>query len=230
MEIYEDYPEVYDKLYADMKDYRWEAGQVLNAVPVDDGRLVNFGCGTGLHDQYFVNEFDVVGVDVNSAMLDVARRKNHRARYVQGEITSVSLRGEFDVAVSLFGVLSYLDDNEELEEAIWNMSECLGDEGVLVIDYLEPRRKPIEEGPLQPHTYQEEGVSVARTGEAKVPSEEELVMRYQTVVADKSGVHHFEDVHHLQPFSRDDYESAFSNAGLSPELVGDEWPLWVASK
>ena len=132
--------------------------------------------------------------------------------------------------MSLFGVLSYLDDNEELEEAIWNMSECLGDEGVLVIDYLEPRRKPIEEGPLQPHTYQEEGLSVARTGEAKVPSEEELVMRYQTVVADKSGVHHFEDVHHLQHFSRDGYESAFSKAGLSPELVGDEWPLWVASK
>lgn len=230
MEIYEDYPRVYDKLYEDMKDYRWEAGQVLNAVTVDDGRLVNFGCGTGLHDQYFVKEFDVVGVDVSDAMLDVAREKNPRARYVQGEITSVSLPGEFDVAVSLFGVLSYLDTNQAFEEAIGNMSDCLGDDGVLVIDYLEPRRKPIEEGPLQPHTYQEEGLSVARTGEAKVPSDEELLMRYKTVVADKSGVHHFEDVHHLRHFSRHEYKSAFSKAGLSSELVGDEWPLWVASK
>jgi predicted TPR repeat methyltransferase len=230
MVIYREYPEVYDKLYDDMKDYQWEARRLKEVIPSHADTLVDFGCGTGLHDEYLVDEFDLVGVDVNDRMIDVAQGKGLGAQYVEGDLVSVSLGRRFDVAVSLFGVLSYLEDTECFEAAIQNMSDHLHDEGVLIIDFLEPRRKEIEEGPLRPHTYYEDGLSVARTGRAEVPAEDKLLMKYHTVVADETVVDVFQDVHELKHFTREEYESAFSKAGLDAELVGEEWPLWVASK
>lgn len=230
MSIYDEHPVVYDKLYEDMKDYEWEAHQVLDVVPTDSDSLVNFGCGTGLHDQYFAEELAVVGVDASDAMLDVAEDKNPGAQYVKGDITSAMVGESFDVVVTLFGVLSYLDDVEDLERAVQNMARHLEEDGVLVLDYVEPRRNQFEEGPMQPYTYREDALSVARTGVTEIPAEDELVLRYHTVVATDSGVEAFSEVHSLRQFARRDYERAFCKAGLEGRLVGDDWPLWVAER
>jgi SAM-dependent methyltransferase len=230
MKLYQEHPDIYDKLYGSMKDYAGEVNRIKSELPSDASILIDFGCGTGLHDQYFAEDFDVVGVDRSAEMLGVAQEKNPGAYYVQDDIVSASLDRTFDAAVCLFGVVSYLDDAEELAEAIRVMAEHLAQNGVLVIDFVEPHRKEIAEGPLRIETYREEGLRVTRTGIARIPADDKLVMQYHTAIADDSSVTSFDDVHELKHFSAVEYRSAFRDADLDAELVGEDWPLWVAKK
>lgn len=229
MRIYQEYPEVYDKLYGSLKEYAWESERIKNVLPADATRLVNVGCGTGLHDEYFVDDYDVVGIDASESMLRVAREKNDEARYMQDDMSSFSLDEQFDVALCLFGVVSYLDTVSDLHVVIDNMASHLTENGMIVIDFVEPRRKEIEEGPLRIESYREEGVRVTRTGVAEVPSADQLVMEYHTVVAEGTEVARFKDRHCLKHFSEEEYRSAFDAAGLRAELVGDDWPFWMAT-
>ena len=72
-------------------------------------RVLDLGCGTGLLlDLLSIREDRYVGVDVSHGMLDGARRKYPRHRFVQADAQQLdAVMGQFDLVVSLFGSPSY---------------------------------------------------------------------------------------------------------------------------
>jgi SAM-dependent methyltransferase len=124
MAIFGEYSRCYDLLYAE-KDYHAEAvyvAQHIRAVARGASTILELGCGTGKHAQFFGAEgFDVHGVDLSSEMIDIARRSQRVGMSAQtfevGDVRSIRLGRQFDCVLSLFHVMSYQTTNEDIRNA-----------------------------------------------------------------------------------------------------------------
>ena len=61
--------------------------------------VLHLGCGAGAHDRALKRHFSLTGVDLNNAMLRLARRANPEVEYHQGDMRSVRLGRRFDAVV-----------------------------------------------------------------------------------------------------------------------------------
>lgn len=111
---------VYDAIMQDV-DYDAWATFVLDTVRAEGWRgrrVLDLGCGTGNSSlPFFVRGYEVTGLDASAEMLEVARHKLPPVTFVQGNFTSFSLPGRFDLAVSVFDSLNNLLTPEALLEA-----------------------------------------------------------------------------------------------------------------
>lgn len=76
--------------------------------------LLELACGTGAVLEQLQPSYDVAGVDLSPAMLDLARTKLPSARLAQGDITSIELPERFDAVLCVFDSINHL-----LEFALW---------------------------------------------------------------------------------------------------------------
>ena len=138
------YSSYYDLLYRD-KDYVGEARFVLDLVkeykPAAT-RLLDLGCGTGVHDRAFAaSGIAVHGVDLSESMLERARSAATadaglagKLSYSQGDIRDFSAPGQFEVVVSLFDVVSYVTSNADVRRALDCVRRHMTPCGIFVFD------------------------------------------------------------------------------------------------
>jgi ubiquinone/menaquinone biosynthesis C-methylase UbiE len=94
----------YDVLYS-FKDY---GGAVRHITRVLDQeapgatRLLDVGCGTGRHLELLRERYDVEGLDLNPAMLEVARDRCPVVAFHEADMANLSLEERFDVVTCLF--------------------------------------------------------------------------------------------------------------------------------
>jgi SAM-dependent methyltransferase len=91
------YQERFDALAAQGTDVHGEADFVAALSPVS---VLDAGCGTGrVAIELARRGIDVVGVDVNSSMLDTARRRAPELRFEEADLVDLALDRVFDVVV-----------------------------------------------------------------------------------------------------------------------------------
>jgi SAM-dependent methyltransferase len=121
---------------------------LLGARGVTSGTWVDLGCGSGILARAAIElGFDVVGVDVSSAMLDLAREQAPTARFVEANAFDTDVPP--CVAVTATGeVLGYLTAGESagalpdrLAALFARVRGALSPEGVLVFDLAGPGRQ-----------------------------------------------------------------------------------------
>jgi SAM-dependent methyltransferase len=134
----------YDKLFA-TKDYAREAGVVVamlnHLLPSGCHEIVDVGCGTGRHASEFARlGVRVHGIDIVPEAIDVARRSLVSAGPLNGRIAfdcvpidQLNGRG-FDAAVSLFNVLNYILDTDEMEQFLFEIRKRIRPGGAFVFD------------------------------------------------------------------------------------------------
>jgi SAM-dependent methyltransferase len=136
----------YDLLYSD-KDYAAETNYVISHLrrrAPKARRVLELGCGTGGHAEHLARQGYVVhGVDFSAGMLAraFARRDSlppdvaARLSFSLGDVRDVRLEQGFDVAISLFHVMSYQCSNADLLAVYETAASHLGRGGVLLYDY-----------------------------------------------------------------------------------------------
>ncbi|PWS31664.1 class I SAM-dependent DNA methyltransferase [Pedobacter paludis] len=137
-EVFNVYSSYYDLIYKD-KDYNREADYVIELITkyhknaID---IIEFGSGTGKHAELFsLKGFNVVGVEPSAEMIKIATPKtNTSLSFVQSSIESYNNTKDFDVALALFHVISYLTTNEDLEKAFTNVCKRLKKDGLFIFD------------------------------------------------------------------------------------------------
>ena len=95
--------------------------------------ILEFGSGTGGHGVILQKlGFDIFGLELSKQMVDVALLRGFPCE--QADITNFEINRKFDVVISLFHVISYINENESLEEVFKNASKCLNCGGLFIFD------------------------------------------------------------------------------------------------
>lgn len=138
--VFDAYAGYYDLLYRD-KDYAAEAAHVARLLEQHApgfASVLELGCGTGGHAVHLVRAGrEVHGVDRSGRMLDRARARplgGGRLDLTEGDIRSVRLDRTFDVAVSLFHVVSYQPTESDLLAVLATARAHLEPGGVFLFD------------------------------------------------------------------------------------------------
>jgi SAM-dependent methyltransferase len=143
-ENFDAYAAYYDLLYRD-KEYDREAAfidDLIKAYQPDAKRLLDLGCGTGIHDWILSGKgYQVVGVDRSESMLANARGRaslwpaiTEGPQFSRGDLTTFRCEPQVDVVISLFDVMSYLTSYAQLRAALDNIKACLRPGGLLIFD------------------------------------------------------------------------------------------------
>lgn len=166
MTVFADYAPWYDLLYQD-KDYAAETSFVearLRDHGVSSGKLLDLGCGTGLHALAFARQgWNVAGIDLSHEMIASAKGRAAQAglsiRFRQGNACEAGPERDYDAVVSLFHVASYQTSRDALAAMFRTAHAALKPGGVFFFDYwyggavlaqgVETRVKVIEQKPLR---------------------------------------------------------------------------------
>ncbi|MGL5807353.1 MAG: class I SAM-dependent DNA methyltransferase, partial [Xenococcaceae cyanobacterium] len=145
MSVFANYSRYYNLLYKD-KNYRGEAKFVheLLATHAPNAKsILELGCGTGIHATLLAElGYEVYGVDLSEGMLEQAQQNlnslspelSSRLQFSQGDVRNVRVDRTFDVAISLFHVISYQTSNKDLEDAIITAKTHLKPGGIFLFD------------------------------------------------------------------------------------------------
>ena len=141
------YASIYDELYAE-KDYAAESQFVLDQIrtiaPQVPMHILDLGCGTGLHAMQLAKAgISVTGVDRSADMVAVAEKRREllseelqrRLHFRIGDIRTIDLNRRFDAALSLFHVMSYVIEDDDLERTFQTVRRHLNVGGIFLFDF-----------------------------------------------------------------------------------------------
>jgi SAM-dependent methyltransferase len=218
---------IYDLIYeATGKDYLAESEQLREQILVRNPgarSLLDVACGTGGHLRHLRNWFEVVGVDIDPGMLEVARRHLPGVELGQADMGSLNLGQRFDAVICLFSSIAYMGSTEELHNAVRAMAEHLNASGVLAIDGWVRPNAWINPGTTHVEVAEADDMKVARVGRSRREGNKTYLEMHH-LVATLERVEHLVDEHTLTLFTDDEYRSAFAAAGLRVEIASSPMP------
>jgi SAM-dependent methyltransferase len=132
------YDERWEQLAAEGRNVHGEADFVEAMAPAC---VLDAGCGTGrVAVELARRGIEVVGVDLDGSMLEVARAKAPALPWVEGDLATVDLRRSFDVVVMAGNVMIFLAPDSE-SAVVANLARHVRPGGALVAGFsLEPGR------------------------------------------------------------------------------------------
>lgn len=144
------YAERWRRLEAAGKDILGEA-RLLDAMAERGARILDAGCGSGRLGGHLARAgHDVVGVDLDPHLIEVARAEHPGARWEVGNLAALDLRGEdgaplrFDLQVCAGNVLTFLA-GQERRPALARLAEHLAPEGRPVVGFGMDRGYALED-------------------------------------------------------------------------------------
>ena len=137
----EKYSKNYDQFYK-KKDYIKECDYLENLFKKYNqsiNSILDIGCGTGGHlIELKKRGYDVTGIDKSQYMLDIAKEKmekdNIRCELYCSDIINFNIERKFDVVISMFTVMGYMNSNNKLSQACKNIFNHINSNGNFIFD------------------------------------------------------------------------------------------------
>lgn len=135
------YAHIYDSLYKE-KDYEKECNfieDIFKQHSMNVKSILDLGCGTGGHAIILAQRgYNVSGIDRSADMLRTAKEKSRNAgvkiQYLHSTIQGLNLKKKFDAVISMFAVMSYQTDNNDLASACKTARAHLKNSGIFIFD------------------------------------------------------------------------------------------------
>jgi SAM-dependent methyltransferase len=132
------YGDFYDLFYTN-KNYHRESQYIIQLIASLNPRaknLVELGSGTGNFSEYFCKAgYDVTGIEKSETMIARSQIKAINNFDPQlADMVSFQLEKKFDVAVSLFDVMCYLTENEQIITCFKTVAAHLNPGGIFIFD------------------------------------------------------------------------------------------------
>lgn len=140
MEAYTGFAQVYD-MFMDNIDYgQWSRYliELLREYGVQDGIVLDMGCGTGNITQRLSSAgFDMIGIDNSQEMLNIAMDKrgdDTSVLYLLQDMRELELYGTVAAVVCICDSMNYITEYEDLEEVFRLVNNYLDPGGVFIFD------------------------------------------------------------------------------------------------
>ncbi|MBD3272743.1 methyltransferase domain-containing protein [Candidatus Dependentiae bacterium] len=143
MQVFKDYAKYYDLLYKD-KDYEKETEYINSLIKEnlsDAKSILELGSGTGKHAILLCQkEYNLVGIDFSSKMVDIAKQRllkeelKTNIEFFVADVRKAKLNKKFDVALSLFHVVSYMLTKNDLINMFKTVYNHLNTNGLFIFD------------------------------------------------------------------------------------------------
>ncbi|MDQ3327789.1 MAG: class I SAM-dependent methyltransferase [Chloroflexota bacterium] len=181
--------------------------------------LLDVACGTGGHIQHLPNYYAVEGLDLDPAILVVARRNNPGVTFHEADLTAFELSKRFDVVMCLFSSIGYAGSVGRLNSAVRTFERHLLPGGVVLV---EPwiTVEDYQPGHVSARFVDSQDLKVARINVSAIEGRV-AVLNFHYLVATPEGVRHFTERHELGLYTDEEYRRAFEQAGLEVSYEGD---------
>jgi SAM-dependent methyltransferase len=205
--VFSETAELYDLVYS-WKDYTVEVERLRGLVGRQGGTLLDVACGTGRHLELLAPHYRVEGIDLDPAMVELARGRGLPAR--QGDLLTLELGRRFDVVTCLFSSIGYVPD---LRRAVAALAAHVAPGGVVAVEpWLAPAQ--VQAGHVGLVSGETESVKVARLSALHVEGRE-CVLEFQYLVGRSGAIEHRTERHRTWLWDLDEYAAAFAAAGLA---------------
>jgi SAM-dependent methyltransferase len=206
--------ELYDAIYH-FKNYQHESELLREFIAriVPGARtLLDVACGTGAHDRFLKDHFQVDGIDLNSRYLDAAHARNPAGRYVHADMTNFDLGCRYDVVTCLFSAIGYLKAIEPVHRAIVCMARHVHPHGALIIEpWITPERW--QPGSISVNSGETSDGVVCRMALSR-RQENRSVMSLHYLHGSRQGVRYYTEQLELGLFTREEMMAGFERAGM----------------
>jgi SAM-dependent methyltransferase len=228
--VFGNYAHYYNLLYRD-KDYKGEVDYIQKLITQFSTNkvesILDLGCGTGTHVNLLSQKgYSVAGVDRSQKMIDIAKtRKTDQTEFFLGDITTINLEKQFDVIVSLFHVISYITNNEDLDAFFRNISKHLKNNGLLIFDCWYGPAVLTDRPATRIKRLEDEKITITRIAEPVMHPNENIVdVRYEVIIEDKvtKKTDRILEVHPMRYFFKPEMELFFERYGFEL-LQSEEW-------
>lgn len=222
--------DAYEALYTG-KSYQHEVGLVDVVIDRKLGtakpekklpprRVLEVGCGPGLRLavlQQWRGKYLVEGLDRDPTMLTLAAKRVPDVPLHQGDMREFALEARYDAILCLFGVIGYMDDVEEMAEALTRMREHLAPKGVLL---LEPWLTPdlATNRYLRADSAKRTGLEVQRMNFTRIVGNKSILSIHY-LIGDQNGVRHVQELRELTLFTEEEYREALKLAGFGDVVL-----------
>ena len=219
--MYRDRARYYDSIYS-WKKYDQESRELLDILKRNQksggNELLDVGCGTGEHLTLLSKNYRCTGVDVNSGILGIARKKHPRIKFLKQDMRRLRVGKKFDAVVTLFSAIGYLTTRRDLKIAIRKMSDHLKTGGVLII---EPWLEPLTYKAGLPHIadYKSEDLCLARVNVSRRQGNISIMDMHWLVAEKGKDVSAFVDTHRMLLTAYEDILEIMRDADLRSKKI-----------
>ena len=141
MDAYTSFASVYDMFMDNIPYGEWCAylTSLLKEYGVEDGILLDLGCGTGSLTELLAQEgYDMIGVDFSEDMLQIAMEKREESGlpilYLLQDMREFELYGTVRAVVSICDSMNYITEEEDLLEVFRLVNNYLDPGGIFLFD------------------------------------------------------------------------------------------------
>jgi SAM-dependent methyltransferase len=208
---------VYDAIHGQ----RFSASNAIDAIQThiqeirqSEGKtLLDVACGTGAYLEHLRDLYDVEGLDVDPAMLAIAREKLPGVPLHEADLADFDLGRQFDVVLCLGSAIGYVATISRLQQALATFARhTVAGGGVIVEPWFTP--DVWEAGRLTADLVDQPDLKIARI---LVSGREGTIstLDIHYLIGRPDGIETFVEHHRLGLFTHEDYLNAFSIAELA---------------
>jgi len=207
----------YDDIYASIdKDYSVETKKLQKFIQKHKKsgghKLLDVACGTGTHANLLNQHYHVEGLDLDSKMLSVARKKYPGIKFHNGDMLDFNLNHKFDVITCLFSSIGYVRTKSNLAKAMRNMAGHLLSGGVLLVEpWFSSEQWNV--GHIHTTVVNRDDLKIARMSRSSRRGNISMI-EFQYLIGTSKKIEYTTETHKLGLFSHKDYLDALESAGL----------------
>ncbi|WP_298262445.1 class I SAM-dependent methyltransferase [uncultured Lutibacter sp.] len=208
MSNFKNYSKYYDLLYKD-KNYEAESQYVVNKIKEyfpKAKQIIDLGSGSGAHAKYFCKEgYSVIGIEKSEQMLLLSKEKQIKGfKAFKGDISNYNLSQKFDVAISLFHVISYLNENDAVINCFKTTYNQLNKNGIFIFDVWYTPAVYHQKPNTKIKRFSNDQIDIVRISESRIITNKNLVeVDFQVLIIDKmtSKTEKIKEKHIMRHFS-----------------------------
>jgi len=221
-EIFQLYSQYYDLFYSE-KNYKAEAryiDQHIKSILPNASSLLELGCGTGNHAVQLCSlGYDITGMDKSKEMIERARSKNLNSFYpLVRDITNFQLEKQFDAAIALFQVVSYLTTNDALISCFTSTFQHLRPGGIFAFDIWYSPAVLHQRPAVRTKHYEDDTIIISRKAEPVMDVNKNIVeVNFDINIRNKSNeaTTSFTEKHIMRYFSLPEIELLAAQTGFT---------------